>query len=92
MAADLLFYLVAIPAVVITGLGKGGLGGALGMIAVPLMALVIPPVQAAAILLPLLLVMDLFAIWGFRNHVHIPTLETDSGSGINRRDSGYLTI
>ncbi|MGV2989851.1 sulfite exporter TauE/SafE family protein [Vibrio sp. E150_011] len=56
------FYLTAIPAVVIYGIGKGGLGGALGIIAVPLMAMTIAPTQAAAILLPILCVMDVFAV------------------------------
>ena len=59
---DSWFYLTAIPAILIYGIGKGGLGGALGIIAVPMMALVISPIQAAAILLPILCVMDLFAI------------------------------
>ena len=63
------FFLVAVPAVLLSGLGKGGLGNALGVMAVPLMALVISPVQAAAIMLPLLLVMDALAIWGWRQHV-----------------------
>ncbi|WP_325894985.1 sulfite exporter TauE/SafE family protein [Grimontia sp. NTOU-MAR1] len=65
---DPLFYLMAIPAVLIYGIGKGGLGGALGIIAVPLMALTIAPTQAAAILLPILLVMDVFAVgYHYRN-------------------------
>ena len=63
------FFLVAVPAVLISALGKGGLGNAMGVMAVPLMSLVISPVQAAAIMLPLLLVMDLFAIWGWWRHV-----------------------
>lgn len=65
---DPLFYLMAIPAVLIYGIGKGGLGGALGIIAVPLMALTIAPTQAAAILLPILLLMDVFAVrYHYRN-------------------------
>ncbi|MDX1301231.1 sulfite exporter TauE/SafE family protein [Photobacterium sp.] len=56
------FYLTAIPAVLVYGIGKGGLGGALGIIAVPLMALAVSPTQAAAILLPTLCVMDVFAV------------------------------
>jgi uncharacterized membrane protein YfcA len=48
------------------GISKGGFGGGLGTAAVPLMALVISPVRAAAILLPILCVMDLVALWKFR--------------------------
>ena len=64
---DPLFYLVAIPAVLLSGLGKGGMGSALGVATVPLMSLVISPLQAAAITLPLLISMDALAIWGYRN-------------------------
>jgi uncharacterized membrane protein YfcA len=60
------FYLVAIPAVLIYGIAKGGFGGGVVVVAVPLMALVVSPVQAAAILLPILCVMDLLALWVFR--------------------------
>jgi len=51
---------------VIMGLAKGGFMGALGMLAVPLMSLVVPPIQAAGILLPILLAMDVFALWAYR--------------------------
>ncbi len=60
---DPAFYLVAIPAVLLTGISKGGFGSAFGGISVPLMALAISPMQAAAILLPVLCFMDLV---GFR--------------------------
>ncbi len=66
MITDPLFYLAAIPAVLIVGISKGGLGGGLGILAVPIMALVIHPLQAAAIMLPILCVMDLVGLWGFR--------------------------
>ncbi|MGF1769723.1 sulfite exporter TauE/SafE family protein [Enterovibrio makurazakiensis] len=62
LITDPYFYLLSVPAVLIYGIGKGGLGGALGIIAVPLMAFAIAPTQAAAILLPILLVMDFFAV------------------------------
>jgi uncharacterized membrane protein YfcA len=62
-----IFYAVALPAVILVGLSKGGFGGALGVIGVPLMALAIPPVQAAAILLPILVLMDIAALWAWRS-------------------------
>ncbi len=64
--ADPMFYVVAVPAVLLFGISKGGFGGGLGVVAVPLMALVISPVQAAAILLPILCLMDLFSVAAFR--------------------------
>ena len=54
MITDPLFYLVAIPAVTLLGLGKGGFVG-FGMIATPLVALVVQPLEGAAILLPILI-------------------------------------
>ncbi len=64
MLTDPLFYLTAIPAVLLMGLAKGGFAG-VGILGVPLMALVISPVQAAAILLPILLVQDVVSVWAF---------------------------
>ncbi|MDH3645856.1 MAG: sulfite exporter TauE/SafE family protein [Gammaproteobacteria bacterium] len=71
MISDPLFYLAAVPAVLLFGIAKGGFGGGLGVAAVPLMALVVSPVQAAGILLPLLCLMDLFSLWAYRNHLNI---------------------
>lgn len=62
-----LFYLIAAIAVLIVGISKGGFVGGFGMVAVPMMAMLIDPRQAAAILLPILCVMDIFAVkifWG----------------------------
>jgi len=61
------FYLISIPAVMLYGITKGGFGGAISIISVPMMALVMPPTQAAAILLPILVLMDaavVKAYWG----------------------------
>lgn len=66
MITDLLFYCVALPAVFFDGVSKGGFGGGLGVIAVPMMALAIAPAQAAAIMLPLLVIMDIFNVWSYR--------------------------
>ncbi|SHJ06258.1 sulfite exporter TauE/SafE family protein [Wenxinia saemankumensis] len=52
-------------AVIVVGLSKGGLGGAMALLGVPLMSLVMPPVQAAGILLPILLVMDGVSLWSW---------------------------
>ncbi|WP_420800850.1 TSUP family transporter [Pseudomonas cavernae] len=62
-----------LPAVLFTGVSKGGFGGALGGIAVPLMALAMPPTQAAAIVLPILCMADVTGLrrfygqWDTRN-------------------------
>ncbi|WP_373186342.1 sulfite exporter TauE/SafE family protein [Halopseudomonas sp.] len=66
MITDPLFYLCAIPAVLLYGIAKGGFGGNIAILSVPLMALVMPPQQAAAILLPILIAMDAMALRTFR--------------------------
>jgi uncharacterized membrane protein YfcA len=63
--ADPWFYAVAIPAVLLAGVSKAGLGGFV-MLAVPLMSLAIAPPQAAAILLPILCLLDLLGLWAYR--------------------------
>lgn len=65
MIVDPWFYLAAVPAVLISGISKGGFGAGLGMLAVPMMALVLPPVQVAAIMLPILCLMDLVGVWAY---------------------------
>jgi uncharacterized protein len=55
---DPAFYALAVPAVLLMGLAKSGFLGGFGSLATPLLALTVPVPQAAAIMLPLLLVMD----------------------------------
>jgi uncharacterized protein len=62
---DPIFYLLALPAVTVLGLGKGGFAG-VGMVAAPLLSLYIPPLQAAAILLPILICQDVISVWTYR--------------------------
>jgi hypothetical protein len=63
LLTDPWFYAVAIPAVILVGLSKGGFAGGVGFVGVPLMALTMSPVQAAAILLPILCLMDIVSVW-----------------------------
>jgi len=62
------FYAAAAPAVVLLGLSKSGLSG-LGALAVPILALTIPPLQAAAITLPIMVVQDWVGVYAFRREV-----------------------
>ena len=63
---DPVFWSIAVLAVVIVSFSKAGLLGSLGMVAVPLLSLVMPARDAAGMFLPLLLVMDVIAIWTYR--------------------------
>lgn len=65
MLTDPVFYAVSLPAVVLYGLSKGGFAG-ISLLAIPLMSLVLSPVQAAAILLPVLLVQDAVTVYAYR--------------------------
>ncbi len=64
------FYAAAIPAVVLVGLSKGGFGGTMGMLAVPILTLVISPVQAAGIMLPILVLMDVVALIAYKGRAN----------------------
>jgi uncharacterized membrane protein YfcA len=59
------FFLLAVPAVILLGLAKGGFAG-MGALSLPMLALAISPVRAAAILLPILIVQDVVGVWAFR--------------------------
>ena len=74
LLADPLTLGVALLAVALTGLSKGGLGGAFALMGVPLLALVMPPVQAAALLLPVLLAMDAASLWTWRGRAQTQLL------------------
>jgi len=65
---DPLFYAVAIPAVLLLGLSKGGFAG-MGALSLPMLTFAIPPLQAAAILLPILIAQDVVGVWAFRKTV-----------------------
>src|SRR6185436_17707933 len=61
-----LFYAVAIFAILLTGVSKGGFGGGSAGIAVALMSIFIAPPEAAAIMLPILCAMDVFGLHAYR--------------------------
>ena len=73
MITDPWFYAAAVPAVLVFGISKGGFPG-MAVISIPLLALVISPVQAAAIMLPILCVMDVVTVWAFRGRWELPEL------------------
>jgi uncharacterized membrane protein YfcA len=89
MLTEPIFYLVAIPAVILMGLSKGGFAG-VGAMALPLLALAISPVQAAAILLPVLIVQDAVGVWAFRGNWDRDILVLMIPSAIVGIVAGYL--
>ncbi len=63
---DFAFWALAVMAAVLVGLSKGGLP-VVGILAVPLMALVMSPVVAAGLLLPIYVISDIFGLWAYRH-------------------------
>ncbi|PIZ21614.1 MAG: sulfite exporter TauE/SafE family protein [Comamonadaceae bacterium CG_4_10_14_0_8_um_filter_57_29] len=72
---DPYFYGVTIPAVLLLGVSKSGFGAGFGSLAVPMMALAVSVPQAAAILMPVLLLMDLLGMAAFRKDFDLKLLK-----------------
>lgn len=70
----LAFYPVAVIAILLTGISKGGFGVGAGGLAVPLMSIFIAPPEAAGIMLPILCAMDLFGLHAYRGRWSWPHL------------------
>ena len=88
---DPVFYAAAIPAVIFVGLSKGGFGGAMALIGLPLMALVVSPIKAAAIMLPILIVMDIVSLWTWRGVFDSKTLKIMLPAGMVGIGIGWAT-
>ena len=86
---DPVFYFAAIPAVVLLGLSKGGFSG-LSTLAMPLFALAISPVKAAAIILPILIVQDWVSVWAFRRDFDLRNLVILAPAGAIGVAAGWL--
>lgn len=69
-------WVVSAFAILLTGISKGGFGGVLGGIAVPLMAIFMPPATAAAVTLPMLVIMDLASVRAYWKQWSPPDLRT----------------
>lgn len=59
-------FLPLLAAALVVGMSKGGLASA-AAIAVPMLALIMDPVRAAAILLPVFIATDAVAVWAYRH-------------------------
>ncbi len=71
--ADPVALIAGMIAAALVGLAKGGLGS-VGVMAVPVLSLVMSPVQAAGIMLPILVVSDGFSLWTWWKSWHVQTL------------------
>ena len=62
---DPAFYAAGLAATFAMAMAKGAFGGGLAIIGIPIMALATPPVDAAIIVAPLVMFMDVFAVSAF---------------------------
>ena len=62
MVVDWVFVALMVVAVLLTGISKSGFAGGVGVVAVPLISLKASPTFAVAVMLPLLIVMDVFSL------------------------------
>ncbi len=82
---------VAILVAVMVGLSKGGLGGTMAIIGVAILAMIMPPVQAAGILLPILIVMDFVGCWIWRGKWDLGMIRSMLPAAILGVGVGWLT-
>lgn len=75
LITDPFFYAVTIPAVLLLGISKSGFGAGFGSLAVPIMALSVSVPQAAATLMPVLLLMDILGMAAFRKDFDLKLLK-----------------
>ena len=89
MTFDEFFWLASLAALLV-GLSKGGLP-TIGMLAVPVMSLVMSPVKAAVMLLPIYVISDMVSVWLYRKHFSMPNLKILVPSSILGVLVGWLT-
>ncbi len=70
----LAFYPIAVLAILLSGISKGGFGAGAGGLSVPLMSIVIAPPEAAGIMLPILCAMDVFGVHAYRGRWSVEQL------------------
>ena len=75
MEINILFFICVVPAIIIFGIAKSGLGGSIALISIPLMTVVMPLNQALAIILPILILSDFTAVYKFRKEFDLGTLK-----------------
>lgn len=68
MIHDPFFYLLGVAGYLVIGFSKAGFGTGIGSLVVPLLAITVPVPQAAAIVLPALLLTDIVTLWMYRRH------------------------
>lgn len=87
--SPLIWALLAVAAFIV-GLSKGGLPGA-GMLSVPILSLVMSPISAAVLLLPIYILSDVIAVWLYRREYSATNLQVLIPAGFLGVGVGWLT-
>ena len=75
MEINILFFLTVVPAVILFGIAKSGLGGSIALISIPLMTIAMPLTTALGIMLPILIFSDFIATYKYRKEFDLQTLK-----------------
>lgn len=84
------FWALAGLAAALVGAGKGGLP-VVGMLGVPVLSLVISPITAAGLLLPVFVISDMFALYAYRHEFNTRVVAILAGGVTVGVVIGYLT-
>ena len=63
------------PAIILFGIAKSGLGGSIALISIPLMTIAMPLTNALGIILPILIFSDFIATYKYRKEYDLETLK-----------------
>ena len=89
MVLDVYMALASLAALLV-GLSKGGLP-TIGMLAVPVLSMVMSPVKAAVLLLPIYIISDVVSVWLYRKDFSMPNLKVLVPASILGIFMGWLT-
>ncbi|EAR52425.1 membrane protein, putative [Oceanicola granulosus HTCC2516] len=73
MSFDLVFFALAVPAVLFAAVSKAGFGSGAAFAAAAILALAMPPGLALGMMLPLLMLVDVAALRAYRGQWHRPS-------------------
>ncbi len=89
MSLDKYFFLTSLAAILI-GMSKGGLPS-IGSLSVPLLSLIISPVTAAVLLLPIYIISDVVGVYLYRKNYSLKNLQILVPAGVLGVVIGWLT-
>ena len=75
MEINLIFLFTVVPAIILFGIAKSGLGGSMALISIPLMTIAMPLTTALGIILPILIFSDFIATYKYRKEFDLNTLK-----------------